>query len=216
MRNVTTGVGSNFSRGQRRRFAPPFQVADVAMETNVHKTLYSLYTTQKNAPCYGNSHRNTLIWKQCSFSHISDVNYCISLKNGNFFVRSVSLSAWRGSATQGMETKFTLTWLPWRKRKLPGHVFIKKTIFYQSGRKHEQPAIYSADFSITCKLTHNSDDPERLMLIKLNRSVRMKMICAYASPFPNHEKAKVCNRYAVCANSIICNKAWISLARYRS
>jgi len=37
------GVRRNFSRGgQRRNFAYPFQVADDAMQINVHKTLYPL------------------------------------------------------------------------------------------------------------------------------------------------------------------------------
>jgi len=38
------GVRRNFSRGwQRRNFAYPFQVADDAMQMDVHKTLYPFY-----------------------------------------------------------------------------------------------------------------------------------------------------------------------------
>jgi len=42
------GAGTNFSRGgQRRHFAYLFQVADVAMHMDVHKTFYSFCTTKK-------------------------------------------------------------------------------------------------------------------------------------------------------------------------
>jgi len=41
------GVRRNFSRGQRRHFAYLFEVADVAMQMFVHKTLYCFYTTKK-------------------------------------------------------------------------------------------------------------------------------------------------------------------------
>jgi len=37
------GVRRNFSRGQCRNFAYPLQVADNAMQMDVHKTLYPLY-----------------------------------------------------------------------------------------------------------------------------------------------------------------------------
>jgi len=42
------GVRRNFSRGgQRRHIACPFQVADDAMQMDVHKALYLFYTTKK-------------------------------------------------------------------------------------------------------------------------------------------------------------------------
>jgi len=37
------GVRRNFSRGQRRNFAYPFQVADDDMQMDVHKTLHLFY-----------------------------------------------------------------------------------------------------------------------------------------------------------------------------
>jgi len=36
-----------FQGGQSRQFAYPFQVADDAMQMDVHKTLYPFYTTKK-------------------------------------------------------------------------------------------------------------------------------------------------------------------------
>jgi len=42
------GVRRNFSKwGQRRHFACPFQVADDAMQIDVHKTLFPFYTIKK-------------------------------------------------------------------------------------------------------------------------------------------------------------------------
>jgi len=41
------GVRRNFSRGQRRHFADHFQVADLAMQMDVHKKLFCFYTTKK-------------------------------------------------------------------------------------------------------------------------------------------------------------------------
>jgi len=40
-------VRRNFSRGQRRHFAYHFQAADIAMQVDVHKTLYCFCTTKK-------------------------------------------------------------------------------------------------------------------------------------------------------------------------
>jgi len=42
------GVRRNFSRvGQRPNFADPFQVADDAMQMDVHKALHPFFTTKK-------------------------------------------------------------------------------------------------------------------------------------------------------------------------
>ena len=40
----------NFSRGAKSTFCYPFQVAEDAMQMDVHKTLY--HRTQRSAPCY--------------------------------------------------------------------------------------------------------------------------------------------------------------------
>jgi len=48
---------------QRRHFVYLFQVADDAMQMDVHKTRYPFYTT-KNAPCYSNSQKNALRCQQ--------------------------------------------------------------------------------------------------------------------------------------------------------
>jgi len=48
-----------FQEGQSRNFAYPFQVADDAMQIDIHKTLYPFYTT-KNASYYGNNPTNAL------------------------------------------------------------------------------------------------------------------------------------------------------------
>ena len=45
-----------FQKGQRRHFAYPFQVADDAIQLDVHKTFYSFYTIKK-MPYGGNSHK---------------------------------------------------------------------------------------------------------------------------------------------------------------
>jgi len=57
--SVTMNVGRIFSRGwvQRRYFAYPFEIADYAVQIDVHKTLCPFYTTKKSAPCYDNSHK---------------------------------------------------------------------------------------------------------------------------------------------------------------
>jgi len=45
---VAMGGSRNFSRrGKRRHFAYVFQVADVAMQMDIHKTLYCSYTTKR-------------------------------------------------------------------------------------------------------------------------------------------------------------------------
>jgi len=42
------GIRRNFSRGEQcRHFAYLFQIADDATQTDVHETLYPLYTTNK-------------------------------------------------------------------------------------------------------------------------------------------------------------------------
>jgi len=41
------GRPQGFLRGQRRNFAYPLQVADDAMQMDVHKTLYPFYTIKK-------------------------------------------------------------------------------------------------------------------------------------------------------------------------
>ena len=48
-RNPSThmGVRRNFSRGESRHFAYPFQVVNDAVQMDVHKTLYPLNTTKK-------------------------------------------------------------------------------------------------------------------------------------------------------------------------
>jgi len=60
----SVGVCRNFSRGgQRRHFAYTFEVAEVTMQMDFHKTLLP-FCTKENAPCYGNSHKNALLWQQ--------------------------------------------------------------------------------------------------------------------------------------------------------
>jgi len=44
------GFRRNLSRRERRYFAYLFQVSDVAMQIDVHKTLYCFYTTKKIPP----------------------------------------------------------------------------------------------------------------------------------------------------------------------
>jgi len=51
-----------FPGRQRRYFAYYFQVADDAAQMNVHKTLPFLHH-KDNSPCYGNSHKNALVWQ---------------------------------------------------------------------------------------------------------------------------------------------------------
>jgi len=56
------GVRRNFSReGQRRHFVYPLQLADDAMQMDVHKTLCPLVHHKEKAPCYGGSHKNAFI-----------------------------------------------------------------------------------------------------------------------------------------------------------
>jgi len=38
-------------------------IADDAMQMDVHETLYPFYT-EENTPCYGNNHKKTLRWQQ--------------------------------------------------------------------------------------------------------------------------------------------------------
>jgi len=52
------GVRRNFSRGgQPRHFVCPFQLADDAMQMDVHRTLRPLLHHQEKAPSYGSSHK---------------------------------------------------------------------------------------------------------------------------------------------------------------
>jgi len=57
-----------FPGGQRRHFAYLFQVADVAMQIDVHKTLYPFYTTKKMLHVTVEVPNEALLWQQC-FSH---------------------------------------------------------------------------------------------------------------------------------------------------
>ena len=87
------GVRRKFSRRvQRRHFAYPFQVADDAMQMDVHEMIYTFYTT-KNAPYYGSSHTNSLrcsnsqVYYDNLFSHIFKAGHFFSKKHCQGFPR---------------------------------------------------------------------------------------------------------------------------------
>jgi len=59
---LSMGVSRNSStRGKRRHFAYIFQVADDAVQMDVHKALYPFYT-KRHCSIYGNIHKNALRW----------------------------------------------------------------------------------------------------------------------------------------------------------
>jgi len=67
------GAQINFSTGQRRNFAYPFQVADDAMQMDIHKTLYPFYLIR-------------LSWlKLNSQSFVWNVFYTSAIKNAFSF-----------------------------------------------------------------------------------------------------------------------------------
>jgi len=67
------GVHRKFSRGKRRNFAYPFQVADEAMQMDVHKTLYPFYPI-------------SLCWLNFNFqSFVRNVLYTSAIRNAFSF-----------------------------------------------------------------------------------------------------------------------------------
>ena len=61
-------VRRNFSGGGgSRHFAYPFQVADHAMQMDVHKTLYPFNTTKKMPHVTATILKNAHGWQQCFF-----------------------------------------------------------------------------------------------------------------------------------------------------
>jgi len=53
-----------FQEEQRRHFACPFQVANDAMQMDVHKTLWPFYTTKKMPHITATVTKNALRWQQ--------------------------------------------------------------------------------------------------------------------------------------------------------
>jgi len=62
---VPMGVRSNFSWvGQHRHFAYPFSGFWRCNTNGRSQNAFSFIHHKENAPCYGNSHRNALLWQQ--------------------------------------------------------------------------------------------------------------------------------------------------------
>ena len=66
--NVNMGARRKFSRGVKVDNLHPFQVADDAMQMNVHKTLYAFYTTKEMHQVTATASKMRFVHSNASFS----------------------------------------------------------------------------------------------------------------------------------------------------
>jgi len=62
-------------------------IADDAMQMDVHKTLYPFYTTKKVPHCYGNNHKKRFVGSNSQINNITSytVGYLQIYNVGHFF-----------------------------------------------------------------------------------------------------------------------------------
>jgi len=81
---MVMGVGRNFSRGKRQHFAYSFQIA---MQMDLHKTLYLSYTRLKMTHVTATITKNALRWQRYPGPRYTTIMHTVGQGTPNVFGR---------------------------------------------------------------------------------------------------------------------------------